>query len=354
MAQTKRDYYEVLGISREASTDQIKKAFRSRARHLHPDNRDSGDEVAFKELAAAYEVLCDPHKRSQYDRYGHEGVGSIDFGGIDFSDLGDLGELFSSFFGGGVHSRRSYVERGADLRYDLQLKFEEAVFGVVRNIKLQHLEKCETCLGSGAAPGANRVTCTACSGTGQIRHSTTTFLGQFTQIVSCSTCNGEGTKVEKPCSHCHAAGLVRKSKEVEIKVPAGVDHLSQIRLTGQGDQGRHNGAPGDLYIVLSVSPHRIFGREGTTILLQHNVSFATAALGGEIIVPTVDGEHKLKVPAGTQSGATFTLHGLGVPHLSNPRHRGDQIVQLIIKTPTRLNSEEKKLFEKLRQLDAES
>jgi molecular chaperone DnaJ len=354
MAQTKRDYYEVLGVSRQATSDQIKKAFRNRARHLHPDNMDSGDEHAFKELAAAYEVLCDPHKRSQYDRFGHEGMGNIDFGGIDFSDLGDIGEIFSSFFGGSMRSRRSHAERGADLRYDLSLTFEEAVFGAEKKIKLQHLESCTTCSGSGLAAGAKQVTCAACNGAGQVRHSTSTFLGQFTQVVTCSTCGGEGTTADKPCNECRASGVVRKSKEVEIKIPAGVDDLSQMRVSGQGDQGRRGGPPGDLYVVLNVAPHPIFEREGTTILLRHTISFATAALGGEIMVPTIDGEHKLKVSAGTQSGTTVNLHGCGVPHLGHTSRRGDQIVQLNVRTPARLNAEEKKLFEKLKEIEGKS
>lgn len=353
----KRDLYEILGLDRNASGDQIKKAFRNKARNLHPDNMDSGDEAAFKELAAAYEVLSDERKKTLYDRYGHDGLsgGAGGFDGVDLGGFADLSDIFAQFFGGGTRggSRQSAVERGSDLKYDLQLDFLEAVFGVEKKISVKHLESCTVCTGSGAAPGSSRTKCATCNGQGQIRQNTSTFLGQFTQVIACPNCEGEGSRVEKPCSNCKGRGQVKQSRDIDLKVPAGVDTGLRMRVQGGGDQGRRGGIPGDLYVILHVSDHPDFIREGTTIHLRQSISFSMAALGGEIMVPTVEGAKAIKIPAATQTGTTLVMKDHGVPNLNNPGRRGDQIIHLLVETPTRLSAEEKKLLEKLAELRKE-
>ncbi len=355
---SKRDYYEILGVERNSTQDQIKRAFRNKARHLHPDNQDSGDEAAFKELAAAYEVLSDEQKRSLYDRYGHDGLtgGAGGFDGVDFGAFSDLSEIFSQFFGGGGRSgfRHGSVERGADLKYDLQLDFLEAVFGAEKKVSIKHLEDCTVCSGSGASPGSGPVKCATCAGVGQIRQTTQTFLGHFTQVLTCPNCNGEGTRIEKACTNCKGRGQVRKSRDIDIKIPAGIDSGARVRLPNAGDHGRKGGPPGDVYVVISVSDDPNFVREGTTIHVKQSVSYAMAALGGELMVPTVEGPKAVKISAGIQSGTTIAMREQGVPHLSNQSRRGDQIVHVHVETPTRLSSEERKLLEKLAELRGES
>ena len=355
---SKRDYYEVLGVDRNATAEQIKRAFRNKARHLHPDNKESGDEAAFKELAAAYEVLSDENKRSLYDRYGHDGLagGQAGFEGVDFGAFADLSEIFSQFFGGGTRSgyRRPTVNRGADLKYDLELDFLEAVFGVEKKISVRHLEDCTACSGSGAAQGSGPVRCSTCQGMGQIRQTTQTFLGHFTQVLTCPNCEGEGTRIDKPCSNCKGRGQVRKSREIEVKIPPGIDSGARLRVPGQGDQGRKGGPPGDLYVIVHVAEHPVFVREGTAIHVQQPISYSMAALGGEIVVATVEGAKILKVPPGTQTGTTLVMREQGVPVLNNPARRGEQFVHLTVETPTKLSSEERKLLERLAELRGES
>jgi molecular chaperone DnaJ len=357
---SKRDYYEILGVERGANQDQIKRAFRNKARNLHPDNQDSGDEAAFKELALAYEVLSDEQKRSLYDRYGHDGLsgGAAGFEGVDLSAFSDLGEIFSQFFGGGGGGRsgfrRSTVERGADLKYDLQLDFLEAVFGTEKKITIKHMEDCTVCSGSGAAPGSGPVQCTTCSGMGQIRQTTATFLGHFTQVLTCPNCNGEGTRIDKACINCKGRGQVRKGRDIELKVPAGIDAGARLRIPNAGDQGRKGGPPGDVYVIVHVLEHPTFIREGMTIHVKQPISFSMSALGGELMVPTVDGTRLLKVPAGTQSGTTIVMREQGVPQLNNPARRGDEVVHLMVETPAKLSAEERKLLEQLAELRGES
>lgn len=357
---SKRDLYEILGVERNATADQIKKAFRSRARHLHPDNKESGDEVAFKELAAAYEILSDDQKRSLYDRYGHEGLagGAGGFEGVDLGAFSDLSEIFAQFFGAGGSPRsgfrRSAVNRGADLKFDLELDFIEAVFGLEKKISVKHLEDCKDCGGSGAAAGSGPVRCSTCQGQGQIRQTTQTFLGHFTQVITCPNCHGEGQRVEKPCGNCKGRGQVRKASDLEIKIPPGIDSGTRLRVPGAGDRGRAGGPPGDLFVIVHVREHDMFVREGTTIHLNQPISYSMAALGGELMVPTLEGPRLLKVPAGTQTGTALVMRGEGVPHLNNPSRRGDQIVHLSVETPTRLSAEERKLLEKLAELRGES
>lgn len=358
---TNRDYYEVLGVERSATADQIKRSFKKKAAQLHPDNKDSGDEAAFKELVAAYEVLSDEQKRSVYDRYGAEGLknagGGMGAENFDFGAFGDLSDIFDYFFGGGMRQqtrRRNQPERGADLRHDLELEFLEAVFGVEKKITVKHLEDCTVCSGSGAAPGSKPVQCKDCAGMGQRRQTTSTLFGHFTQIVPCPTCNAEGTIIDKPCGECKGKGQVRKSKNIELKIPAGVDNNARLRVGGGGDYGRRGAPPGDLYVVLHVRPHAQFQREGVDVHIAQPISYSLAALGGELLVETVSGTKVLKIPAGTQSGTVMVMRELGIPHLGNPQRRGDQNVHLQVETPTKLSDEEKQLLRKLAELRGET
>jgi molecular chaperone DnaJ len=355
----KRDYYEVLGVSKKASAEEIKKSFRSKARSLHPDVKESGDEAAFKELGEAYEVLMDEEKRARYDRYGHEGVkgAGSGFDNVDFGSYAGFGmdDIIDMFFGGGMRTgRRGGPEQGAHLRVEIQLDFLEAVFGVEKNVNVRRLEDCTTCSGSGATPGSNVETCSTCAGMGQVQQVVNSFFGQTVRVVQCPGCQGSGQKIEKPCRDCRGEGLVRKARDFDVKIPAGIESGSRLRLTSGGDKGRRGGPYGDLYVIVGVREHQTFIREGSTIHINQPVSFSLAALGGDILVPTVDGEKQLKVPAGTQAGATVVMRDAGVPRLNNPTRRGDQIVHLIVQTPSKLSSEEKKLLEKLAELRGES
>jgi len=363
----KRDYYEVLGLARGASGDEIKKTFRNRARQLHPDNKESGDEAAFKELAEAYEVLSDEQKKAAYDRYGHEGVkGSTrDFDNVDFSSFAGvnfediLEQLFGgggrSFgFGGGGGGNPNAARQGAHLKYDLELDFLDAVFGVEKKVTIRRLEDCTTCEGSGAAPGSDTKTCATCSGQGQVRQVVNMLFMQTYQVIVCPDCSGAGKKIEKPCKDCRGAGQTRKPKELDVKVPAGIENGTRLRLTQAGDKGSKGGPYGDLFVILHVKEHPIFIRDAQTIHIKQPIGFAMAALGGEILVPTVEGNKSLKVPAAIQSGSQIVMKGLGVPYLSVNSHRGsqrgDQIVHIIVETPAKLSGEEKKLFERLAEI----
>jgi molecular chaperone DnaJ len=353
-----RDYYEVIGVERSASQDQIKKAFKKKAAQLHPDNKDTGDEAAFKDLVAAYEVLSDEQKRQMYDRYGAEGVKGTRFdqGGMDFSSF-DLSDIFDMFFGGGMRGGsggRSAPERGANLKFDLELDFLEAVFGCQKTITIRHLEGCTECGGTGAAPGSKPVKCETCGGIGNVKHVSATLFGQFVQVVPCPNCDGEGSKIDRPCGECKGKGQLRKPKTIPLEVPAGVDSNLRLRVGGAGDLGRRGAPAGDLYVVLHIKPHPLFKREGVNIHLTQPVSFSMAALGGEILVETVSGPKGLKIPAGIQTGSVITMRELGVPHHSNPQRRGDQYVHLVVETPTKLSEEEKQLLRKLAELRGES
>lgn len=353
-----RDYYEVLGVERSSTQEQIKKAFKKKAAQLHPDNKDTGDESAFKELVAAYEVLSDEQKRQMYDRYGAEGVKGTRFdqGGMDFSSF-DLSDIFDMFFGGGMRSgggRRTGPERGADLKFDLELDFLEAVFGCEKNITIRRLEDCTECGGNGAAPGSKPVKCETCGGVGSVKHTSATLFGHFVQVVPCPTCDGEGTKIDRPCGECKGKGQTRTAKNIELKVPAGVDSNSRLRVGGSGDLGRRGAPPGDLYVVLHIRPHPLFKREGINIHLTQPISFSMAALGGEILVETVSGAKVLKISSGIQTGTVITMRELGVPHLSHPQKRGDQFVHIVVETPAKLSDEEKQLLRRLAEIRGES
>jgi molecular chaperone DnaJ len=344
----KRDYYEVLGVNRGASADEVKSAFRQMARKLHPDvNKEPDAEERFKEINEAYVVLSDTDKRAAYDRYGHAGLngvgGAPDFSTIDFSDIFE--EFFG--FGGGNRKRsRNQPRRGADLNLAATLSFEEAVFGVDKNIEYVRDEVCSTCRGTGAQPGTSPTRCSACEGRGEVRQVRNTFLGSMVQVTTCPNCNGQGEVITSPCQNCHGRGLERKKINKTITIPGGVDNGTQIRLAGEGQPGIFGGPNGNLYVEIQVKPHKFFHRKENNIHLDLGINIAQAALGAEIEVPTIDGPTRLNIPAGTQPGKIFTLKGKGIPSLRGSG-RGDQHVIVNVDVPTRLSAEQRRLFEEL-------
>lgn len=350
----KKDYYEVLGVNRNASNDDIKKAYRKLAFQYHPDrNPENGAAERFKEVKEAYECLCDPEKRSRYDQFGHAGVnGDFGMGGMGgFEGFGGgfpFGDIFETFFGGGAASatRRHAPQRGSDLRYDLTVEFEEAIFGCEKDLKIPRMEVCHTCSGSGAEPGTQPTRCTRCNGEGQIRRVQQSILGQFVNVVLCSACQGKGTVITSPCKNCHGQGMERVTRQIRVTVPAGIDDGTQIRLTGEGEPGANGGPRGNLYVVVNVKPHEVFRREANDIVVDLPINMAQAALGDEIEVPTVDGPVPLKVPAGTQPGRVLRIRGKGVPYLRD-RGRGDQQVRISVTVPNKLNDEQRELLKQL-------
>jgi molecular chaperone DnaJ len=342
----KRDYYEVLGINRGASSDEIRRAFRNLAKEFHPDVNKSPDaEANFKEINEAYAVLSDDDRRAAYDRYGHAGLEGMP---IDFNFDFPFSDLFSEFFGFGMGSqrRRRTPRRGADLRYDIALDFEEAVFGFDKEIEFQRLEICSVCDGSRAEPGTSPVRCETCNGSGEVRQARQTFLGSLVNVSTCPTCGGLGETITTPCHQCNGRGQERKLVQRLVTIPAGVDEGTQIRLGGEGEPGPNNGPKGDLYIVIHVKPHRYFRRRNDDILLDLAVNVAQATLGAEVHVPTVDGEEKLRISPGSQPGKMIRMKGKGVPRLRR-NGRGDQLVILSVEIPRSLTSEQKELFEEL-------
>lgn len=362
----KRDYYEVLGVSREATDADIKKAYRSLARKYHPDmNPDHKKEAEekFKEGHEAYEVLSDPDNRARYDQYGHAGFDNnsgrgqgADFGGFgDFGSFGGFGDLFDVVFGGGggAQQRHSGPQKGEDLQMEIDVKFEEAAFGVEREVSIHRWEDCDQCHGSGAAPGSKPVTCPTCGGSGQVRVTQTIAFGRFQTIQTCSRCYGEGKIIEKPCAACSGRGKVRRLRKVKIGVPAGVDNGNVLRLAGEGELGLRGGGPGDLYVSIRVRPHKLFKRQEDDVLCEIPISFIQAALGDEIVVPTLDGKTKYKIPEGTQPGAVFRMRGMGITHLRG-KGRGDQMLNVNVVVPIRLSEKQKVIlrqFEDLAQPD---
>jgi molecular chaperone DnaJ len=348
----KRDYYEVLGVAKDASDNDLKAAYRKLALQYHPDrNPDDKDaEDKFKEAAEAYEVLRDKQKRQIYDQYGHrglEGSGFSGFGGFEdiFSSFGDI---FEDFFGfGGSRGRsRSRAQRGADLRYDLSLDFMEAAFGKETAIDIEKYEVCGSCQGQGCEPGKSPETCPQCGGVGQVGRS----QGFFTIRTTCPQCRGAGQYIAHPCPECRGSGKVMVRKTVSVKIPAGVDHGSRLRLSGEGEAGAYGGPTGDLYVFIHVKPHDFFQRDGIDLHCQIPISFVQAALGDKIDVPTMSGEKTLEIPKGTQPGDRLRLKGEGVPSLRNG-HRGDQIIQVDIRTPTHLNKKQEALLKEFAQLE---
>ncbi len=343
-----KDYYAALGLEKGASEDEIKKAFRKLAIKYHPD-KNQGDKEAenkFKEINEAYQVLSDPDKKAKYDMYGTvdfdgSGFGAGGFGGFDFSDMGGFGDIFESFFGGGGGGRRrNGPERGSDLEYTINLTFEEAVFGVEKEITIDRNEKCEACNGSGAKAGTSKKTCPTCNGQGQVRVQRQTPFGSFVSTSTCNTCGGSGSVIEEPCTSCHGRSQVRKTRKIKVNIPAGVDTGNVMPLRGQGNHGNNNGPAGDLYIRINVSSSKIFVRKGNDIYIDTHISMGKAALGTEITVATVDGDVKYTIPAGTQSGTLFRLKGKGVPRV-NSSGRGDQYVKVIVDIPKNLNEKQK-------------
>ena len=354
------DYYEILEVSREATKEEIKSAFRKKARTLHPDvNKAPDAEEKFKELGKAYETLMDDNKRATYDRYGEDGLknAGFDTGGPFSGGFGDLNDIFSSFFGGmggfgfggGAPDPNAPVE-GDDLRLDIEIDFKQAVFGCEKEIKFDHLENCPECGGTGAEKGSQPITCPTCHGTGQVKHITRTPLGSFAQITTCPDCQGRGQKISQPCKACKGHGKVQKEKKINIKIPAGVDNMSKIRVAREGDAGTNGGPNGDLYVVLHVKPSNDFKREGNDVYSRLDISPAQAVLGDEIVVKTLDGEQKITVHAGVQSGNSIKIKGAGIPYIQRPSQRGDHIVVVAVKTPVKISDEEKTLYKKLYEL----
>ncbi|MFN4279163.1 molecular chaperone DnaJ [Thermosynechococcus sp.] len=354
-----RDFYEILGVSRSADAEEIKRAYRRLARKYHPDvNKEPGAEEKFKEINRAYEVLSDPQARANYDRFGEAGVGGVGatgFGDFGIGDMGGFADIFETFFGGFATSsrRQQGPTRGEDLRYDLQLEFREAVFGGEKEIRINHLETCKTCQGTGAKLGTRPVTCPTCGGIGQVRRSARTPFGSFTQLTTCPTCGGSGVVIEDRCEACGGQGHIQVSKKLKITIPAGVDSGTRLRVSGEGDAGLRGGPPGDLYVYLFVAPDPEFQREGNNILSRIKISYLQAILGCRIPVSTVDGEAELKIPAGTQPGTVLVLEGRGVPRVGNPVARGDHLITVDVEIPTHINHEERELLEKLAKIRGE-
>ena len=356
MPEQKRDYYEVLGVSKGASDDEIKKAYRKLAKKYHPDMNpgDKEAEAKFKEVNEAYSILSDSDKRARYDQFGHAGVDPNygaggpggGFGGFDMGDI-DLGDIFGSFFGGGfggfggsTSSRRNGPQKGESLRASLTISFEEAAFGCEKEINLTRTEQCEACHGSGAEPGTTAETCPDCRGTGVVRVQQRTGGFAFSSTAPCTRCRGTGKIIHTPCKACGGNGSVKKTKRVTVSIPAGIDEGQAVSLRGQGNAGKNGGPAGDLIVGIHIRPHPQFQRDGTTVLYEQPVTFYQAVMGAELEIPTIDGKVKYNLPAGTQTGTTFRLRGKGIPELRG-RGRGDQYVTIRIQVPTSLNGEQK-------------
>jgi molecular chaperone DnaJ len=350
------DYYDLLGVARDADADTLKRAYRRLARQYHPDiNKEPGAEDRFKEIGRAYEVLSDPQTRSRYDQFGEAGLG----GGGGMPDMGDMGgfaDLFETFFSGfgggpagpgGGGARRRGPRQGDDLRFDLTISFSEAVFGQEKEIQIRHLETCSTCSGSGAKSGSGPTTCGTCGGAGQVRRATRTPFGSFTQVAPCPTCEGTGQVIADPCTACGGQGLQQVRKKLRINIPAGVDSGTRLRVASEGNAGQRGGPAGDLYVFLTVQSHPTLRRDGINIHAEVTINYLQAILGDTIEVETVEGPAQLEIPAGTQPGAVLTLNGKGVPRLGNPVARGNQLISIKVQLPTKLNGEERELLEQL-------
>ena len=354
----KRDYYEVLGVQKDASADEIKKAYRKLTKENHPDLHpgDKACEERFKEGNEAYEILSDPEKRKKYDQFGHAafdpnaGFGGGGFGGFDGFDFGGLGDIFGDIFGGGFGGSRRRADpnaprRGSDVRASVNISFEEAAFGCEKDIQVGIIEQCADCKGTGCAPGTSPDVCPECKGSGQTVTQQRTPFGVAQSVGVCQKCKGTGKIINTPCKSCRGLGIIRRQHKISVKVPAGIDDGQALPLRGRGNAGANGGPAGDIYVSVIVRPSAIFEREGTMVYLEHEISFAQAALGAEIEVPTIDGKIKLTIPEGTQPGSTFRLKGKGIPYLNGKGTRGDQFVTVKIGVPKKLTAEQK---EKLR------
>ena len=367
-AENKRDYYEVLGVQKGATEEEIKKAYKKMARKYHPDLNpgDKDAEEKFKEVNEAYEVLSDSEKKARYDQFGFAGVdpnfgaGAGGWGGAGGAgfDFGDLGDIFGSFFGGGFgggQARRNpnAPQRGESIRMNLTISFEEAAFGCEKELELDRYESCETCRGSGAAPGTSPETCPDCGGSGVVQTRRQTPMGVFASTAPCSRCGGRGRIIKEPCKDCRGSGMVRRRRKIQASVPAGIDNGQTISIRGQGHAGKNGGPAGDLLVTITVRPHELFRREGTSVLCEAPITFPQAVLGAELEIPTIDGKVKYDIPEGTQSGTTFRLKGKGIPAL-NGRGRGDQYVTVYIETPRNLNREQKEALKKFAEAVGEN
>jgi molecular chaperone DnaJ len=348
----KRDYYEILGVQRNASEEEIKKAYRRMALSFHPDRNPGNQEAEekFKEASEAYEVLRDQNKREIYDFYGHDGLKSTGFTGFrGFDDIfSSFSDIFEDFFGFSTRASRRGMSAGADLRYDLRISLLDAAFGLDTEIEITKNEQCDACKGTGAQPGTSPEICPQCQGRGQMNRS----HGFFTISAVCSYCHGEGRIVKNPCRTCGGTGVVKKQKRVSLHVPPGVDTGSRLRLRGEGAEGERGGPSGDLYVIIYVDPHEFFERQGDDIICRVPIAFATAALGGEIEVPTLNGAKKIQIPKGTQSGEIFKLRGEGISHLQK-RGRGDQIIQVAVQVPKKLTKKQEELLRDFAALEEE-
>jgi molecular chaperone DnaJ len=357
---SKRDYYEVLGVGRDATEEEIKKAYRRLARQYHPDvNKEPDAEAKFKEVKEAYEVLSDGQKRAAYDQFGHAATdgsmgGAGGFGGFGgFGDMGGFGDIFDMFFGGGARRNPNAPKRGADLQYHLTIEFRDAVFGMETDITIPRTENCEPCGGTGAKPGTKPEACSVCRGTGQQEIVQNTPFGRIVNRRICSACGGSGRVIRDRCVECRGTGKVKTQRKIHVKIPAGVDDGAQLRISGEGEAGTNGGPPGDLYVVLAVKPHEFFEREGDDLYCEIPLTFAQAALGDEIEVPTLTEKVKLKIPPGTQTHTYFRLKGRGVPRLRG-YGQGDQHVKVVVVTPTKLSDEQKRLLREFAALGGES
>ena len=348
------DFYDLLGVSRDADADTLKQAYRRMARQYHPDiNKEPGAEERFKEIGRAYEVLSDSQTRARYDQFGEAGLGGA-AGAPDMGDMGGFADLFETFFqgfggpgAGGGRSRRRGPQQGDDLRYDLTVDFQQAVFGQEREIKIPHLETCMTCSGSGAKQGSGPTTCSTCGGAGQVRRATRTPFGSFTQVAECPNCSGTGQVIADPCGACGGQGVHQVRKKLRINIPAGVDTGTRLRVSGEGNAGPRGGPSGDLYVFLTVKSHPRLRRDGLNILSEVKVSYLQAILGDMIEVETVENAKELEIPAGTQPGTVLTLANQGIPKLGNPVARGDQRITVTVELPRRLSEPERDLLEQL-------
>jgi molecular chaperone DnaJ len=346
MTTKKRDYYEVLGVSRGASDEVIKRAFRKLALEYHPDrNKDAGADEKFKEINEAYQVLTDAKKRSAYDRFGHAGLGPHGAQGFEgYENFGGFGDIFDAFFGGSGARSRTSARQGVDLQHSMTVEFEEAVFGAEKQFELRRTEVCARCKGTRSEPGSAPTLCPECGGAGQIRRGHQSIFGQFMQVMTCGTCHGGGRVISQRCSNCGGSGKELRDRKLIVSIPAGIETGTQIRLSGEGEPGLNGGPPGDLYVSVRAKGHPVFQREGYDVVYVQNISITQAALGITVRVPTLEGEAEIEIPQGTQTGGVIRLKGKGVPHLGRRKQRGDQLVTIVVETPQTLTDEQRRLL----------